>query len=379
MPRDDIPVDTNLVKAPGGIDHTQTIVDAQFGRAKDFAKEAWDSAIDLIDHLKTIRDIALEFDGIDYEDVNVDVQTRSAIPPVEPQFEIRVPTRPEIDKAQWHEDNSYVELDGHITDRLTRDALRGGTGLSPEVEEGIWTRTQNRLSQKMDAEYRKAEHYFAARGHAIPPGALAEQLLEVSRAHVQESADAATELAKTQAELAQQNTHFTIEAGQKHIALKQEYQFRKSSFDLERMKSLLQIYISELEAAYKEAALYVDIYKSSVQAYAALVEGIKVDVEAQVAVVKARIDKVKVYADISIKEAELIVQMALSGHGLQADAMKTAAQVTAQMAASAMSSVHASAQIGKSISDAYSKSYSLNKAESAADDRNENHTWTHSG
>jgi hypothetical protein len=55
-------------------------------------------------------------------------------------------------------------------------------------------------------------------------------------------------------------------------------------------------------------------------------------------------------AEVSLKEADMLLQSALGEMRLEVEKIRSGAQVSAQMAASALSSVNASAQIGYSES-----------------------------
>jgi len=64
----------------------------------------------------------------------------------------------------------------------------------------------------------------------------------------------------------------------------------------------------------------------------------------------AQVDAYLKTAEVSIKEADMLLQNSLGELRLEAEKIRSGAQVSAQMAASALSSVNASAQIGYSES-----------------------------
>lgn len=347
----------------GPTNEASSVVDTKFTEAMDMADEAWANAIALINELKTVQNISLEISNADYEIQPVSVQTTSANPPTAPDVDVVLPAEPETDDAVYVEDNSYADLDEGILDRLEHDVANGGTGLDPEVEQALWDRNQNRLSDDLRDEYEEKERYFAARGYSMPPGALNAALSRLDREHTRRKTELAKDIAVSQAELAQKNTQFALEHGTKVIQAKQEDQYRRSTFSLERLKTLVQIYVAKTEAVVKQAEVYATLFESEVKAFEAVVEGIKVDVQAQVEIVRSRIEQVKAQAEIAVANADIQLKSALAGKELKLEAMKSSASLTSQLCAAALSSVHASAQLGKSISETFGHSYALRRSQ----------------
>jgi hypothetical protein len=88
----------------------------------------------------------------------------------------------------------------------------------------------------------------------------------------------------------------------------------------------------------------------------------------------ARVDAYLKAAEVSIKKADMLLSNSLGELRLEAEKIRSGAQVSAQMAASALSSVNASAQIG------YSESIGqrTNTSTSETTQRSVNTSTTHS-
>jgi len=98
---------------------------------------------------------------------------------------------------------------GKLEAQLTK-YLEGGTGLNPEVEDAIYSRSRG----KADAESRRvrdqALNDAATRGFTLPTGALMSAIQQARQAGADNNARAATEIAVAQAEMEQKNIQFAV-------------------------------------------------------------------------------------------------------------------------------------------------------------------------
>lgn len=84
---------------------------------------------------------------------------------------------------------------GYARDWLTRALTTGGSGLAPAVEDQIWQRDRARILKDGRRATEDAMSTWAARGYALPPGALVGQVNRIE----QDMRDKIAESSRTQA------------------------------------------------------------------------------------------------------------------------------------------------------------------------------------
>jgi hypothetical protein len=148
----------------------------------------------------------------------------------------------------------------------------------------------------------------------------------------------------------------------------------KSSVDIERVRALVEqnnvkvngyrAQIDAVKAQIEEYLAEIDaqskLYDVQVKAYDAQTRGLVNQSDVETKIYANRTDSFLKEAELRLKEATANLELAVSAHQVQVEAIKGGAQVSAQLAASALNSVNASAQYGFSghVGDSYSNSYS---------------------
>jgi len=176
----------------------------------------------------------------------------------------------------WFETAYDDSLYTILYDKLIADLNSGAGGLGGTVEQEIYDRYLARTSVDNDAKYREIEEYFSSRGFDLPTGALAGRLQEQANVIAANNLEASGKIMIEQAELAQKNQQFVIDAAKGLEALLRDYNSKKNDRSLDYSKAV--------------AANAIAIYAEQIRAYIATAEANKMYVEVQVENLKAVIE-----------------------------------------------------------------------------------------
>jgi len=329
----------------------------------------------------------------------------------------------------------YVEVPyaSDIADALKTLLLdyiaNGGTGLGADVEAALFARARARTELSNERIYEEAEEYFSSRGWDIPPdtlgGRLTEALQEITRADEQVNYEITIE----QARLAQNNTQFALTTSLGLEGQDKEQANQIADRALEKAKAAVDVILNTYNAkmvgflnrieAVKASAMaaeatvnaqaamntsIVEVYKADIEKYSQdvikelgiveligkvygfKVQGYEADskaaavlLDAEIKEYQGRIEQANNQTQLSIKEAELILQTYLSSLSIDTEGLKTLALITSQIAASALSGVSASASLGSSVSNSKSESIGATTAISAGQTGTERHNYEYTG
>jgi len=272
----------------------------------------------------------------------------------------------------------------------------GGTGLGADVEAAIWARARARQELQNERVYNEALNFFAARGFTIPPGALGGRLVEALAEQTRADAQLNYEILIEQARLGQEMTKHTLtvsvqlEGVEKDFAnkvaqraldnaraavdviintynakvtgyaarveackIKAQVAEIRANVQINKGNQVIAIYAAEMEKYKAMLTQEMAIVESFAKVYYYKVAGYEADakvavglLEGQVEAFKGRLTQANNQTQLSIKEAELILQSYIGALALQTEAMKGGANVSAQIAASALNAINVSASIG---------------------------------
>ena len=192
--------------------------------------------------------------------------------------QIAIPTPPGFDKLQFtatldqielippdasfvYNEDVYTSLLGDALDtKLLADIINGGTGLSPDTEDAIYTRARSRLSQERNTQYEETSSYFASRGFVLPPGALNARLSKIDRIFNNSLEDLNRDIIIKQAELTWQNLKETITAGLSRENQMLTYANAKAQRAFEAAKETIHSSIAVFHArvSYNNILLHLD-------------------------------------------------------------------------------------------------------------------------
>lgn len=316
---------------------------------------------------------------------------------------------PPDETFEWNEtiDDYQSALLNAIKDSLLDWIQNGGTGLAESIEEGIFERARTRLTEEWEAAYEKADTYHSSRGFNIPHGPKNFLLRRVNADFERKLEDLNQEIARMQAELAQNNTQFAhtlsvqleknlsdhfnavmnrlFEAAKQMVVLLYEiFKYRVDAYVaeiqglsteisakseivnaqttvnkgiIEQNISETQRYGAEINAVIAVIDGLAKIYASDISMYEADVDLEKIDLNAKIERLKALVQQSANQTGLKIKEADLILTSYIQSLGLNVEVSKALATLLSQIAAGALSAIHTHASLTDQASRSFSGSY----------------------
>lgn len=192
----------------------------------------------------------------------------------------------------WDETLWDMSLINAAKAKLLGDLMNGGYGIEPTDEQALWQRARERELQNGEVGVQDAARQAAARGFAMPPGAMLQQM-HIARQDAQEkNSSVSRDIALKRADLYVQNRQFTIDKAKEVQQVLIEYANSYFSRQLDAAKARLETY-----------RISAQVFEAQIQAYSAKVSAQLAGVNMQVAVSE---QNVKVYgAKISKYAADL--------------------------------------------------------------------------
>lgn len=201
----------------------------------------------------------------------------------------------------WSEDYYDSDLLQGVTSRLTT-MLLGGTGLPAHIEQAIWDRGRAREDVIAKKATQEAYEEFAARGFALPSGALAGRVAEVWQKNREAGSTFSRDVAIKQAELEVENLKFTVSTGIQLEGQMMTYAGQYAARALDAAKATVQVAIDIFNA---QVALYnarlqayqteATVYKELIQAESLRLEQYRTEIEAQKLVGDINMQAIQIY------------------------------------------------------------------------------------
>jgi hypothetical protein len=270
-------------------------------------------------------------------DVTVPDDPNVAIPGPPDEIQINVPARPVIVLPTFEDEpvtfdtpnvNTVMQWDEPTYHSDTLDAIKatiqrwlaGGTGMTPEVETALFDRARDKLDTSAMKRVQEAFDTFAAKGWAMPPGMLAEQVNIAQQEAQQMAADLATDILTKSAEWEQENLRQAVSQGiaLEGVLIQQFENVAKRVFDAARARldadvQMFGAYVSLYNARQAGRQILVAIFEAKLKAALAPLDVMKAELEAeqlkgQLNETRARIYATKmeaVRAIVSIFEAKV--------------------------------------------------------------------------
>ncbi len=219
----------------------------------------------------------------------------------------------------WSEDYYDSDLLTGVTNRLTT-MLLGGTGLPAAIEQAIWDRGRAREDVIAKKATQEAYEEFAARGFALPSGALAGRVAEVWQKNREATSTFSRDVAIKQAELEIENLKFTVQTGIQLESQMMTYSGQYAARALDAAKTTVQVAIDIFNAS---VALYnarlqayqteAQVYRELIQAESLKLEQYRTEIEAQKLIGDINMQAVQIYktsidallASVELYKAEL--------------------------------------------------------------------------
>lgn len=241
-----------------------------------------------------------------------------------PEFEWELPTQdltPPEPQFVWNEAEYDSDIRQMLATKLYYNLSVGGTGLDEATEQAIYDRAKARLVTEEQKAYDTTLEFFASNGFMLPPGALSAQLLEIENKIIQNREDLNNDILVQQSKLAQENTHFIINAAIANEKNLMDYVNQYQNRALEAAKfhvlSVLEVYKTNAEVYKTKIEAYAalaEVYKARIagevakaEFYKAQIEGVKAGVEAQYTLIlayRAQVEAVTTYIELYKAEME---------------------------------------------------------------------------
>lgn len=203
----------------------------------------------------------------------------------------------------WSEDYYDSALLSDVTSRLTTMML-GGTGLPAAIEQAIWDRSRAREDVTARKATQEAYEEFAARGFALPSGALAGRVAEVWQKNREATSTLSRDIAIKQAELEIDNLKFAVSTGIQLEGQLMAYSGQYAQRALDAAKTTVQVAIDIFNA---QVALYnarlqayqteAQVYKELIQAESLRLEQYRTEIEAQKLIGDINMQAIQIYSE----------------------------------------------------------------------------------
>ena len=217
----------------------------------------------------------------------------------------------------------FAEQMASIESRLAT-YIKGGTGFSPEVENAIFARAQD----KNNDEYLRTRDTVylegARRGFTLPNGAIMSSAIQARQAAADNNARAAMEIAIKQAELEQNNLQFAVtqsmQLRQMVIGASQQWAgnlVQLNSQALQFAQGVLQATVDLYDIKVKIVQARVEVYRAEAQVYEYRLKAVLAAYD----VFKAQVDALRAQVDVDVAKVQAFTSQ-VNAYGALANAYK---------------------------------------------------------
>ena len=218
-----------------------------------------------------------------------------------PDFSVDKPTHtlnPPGNSFIYNEEIYTSELGDAVDARLLEEVLSSrtiledgtityGSGIPSGVEEAIYLRGLDRLTDQIENDHEQALSYFSSKGHDLPPGALSGRLLEANAQAARQTLDHSQTVMIQAFELAQKNNQFIIDAGLKREQSMMDHFNAVANRALQSawyvQQAAILVYTAELDLFKAEMAMYAteaQVYEAKIRAQLSILEKYKLQLDA---------------------------------------------------------------------------------------------------
>jgi len=209
---------------------------------------------------------------------------------VEPSLELPdSPTSFTYIEAPYNSDIAVV-----LFAKILNDLANGGTGLDVVTEAELYARGQERQRVENEALYTQVIGQYSSSGFNFPSGIIAAKIAEVLAEISRKTDQINREITINQAELAQKNTHFTIEQAVVLEKMLRDFFNQVADRALEAAKSIALAGIEVFKALVDRQKLKFDIYGVLAEVFKSRIDATRLSVE----IYKTQMEAVKVAVDV---------------------------------------------------------------------------------
>jgi hypothetical protein len=185
--------------------------------------------------------------------------------------------------------------------KLMNDLLNGGYGIETQDELGLWMRAADREAVLSEQVMQDVARQAAARGLALPPGALFAQLEAARLAAAARSSTLSRDIAIKRADLYVENRKFTIEQVRQTEQMLLAHHAGIMERSIQAAKAVVELGVLAYNAKVERLKFYLERYKVQGQVYEVTLRAALANLEA----FKAQMDSVKVSVDVQRARVEL--------------------------------------------------------------------------
>lgn len=181
---------------------------------------------------------------------------------------------------------NYVEpifaltLKDDITTKLNNDINNGGTGLDSDIEDAIFDRAEERDKLVLEETIQAITDEWSGRGFSLPTGVLQGQIEKARLEHDNNRLTTNRDIQKLQADLAQTNTHFSIDKGLNLVAQEYQYAHQVNERTLRSEQSLIEFTVALWETKVTDHNLKLERVRTQATKNASILEGERLRLEA---------------------------------------------------------------------------------------------------
>jgi len=343
----------------------------QIAQARLYADSAYASAQDFLEELKEIfeqfdvPELDIEMPVIEVPDINIE------LPPELEQMDLELVISGSIPSPPSFNDSDVAAALDLVFDNINQTLLTGGTGITEDVENAIYSRARSRLDEEFRDEYEKIENLYSSRGFDVLPGIVAGMMSRMGSEMLRKSEDLNNDILINQTKLAQQQIQFALTMAIELFKVRlQEYATRVQAYAAE-----IEGYISGIRAQVEVINARVKVLEANVRQYVATTEMQKVYYETLSTKISLELQKAKLETDILISEMNANLQAFVAVKELQLEAAKAGGTVMAQLAASALSSINTAT--GYNFHGSIASAHNVSESESQSQSEVHQHIYNH--
>jgi hypothetical protein len=255
-----------------------------------------------------------KYDGGSYPEFNEEAPEIQLVPP-------RVHT---YSPGQAYTSSLLKRVIDGLMDRLSK----GGSGINPDIEKGIWERAYEREELAAQNAIRELNQ-MEMLGFSLPPGTYLEARHRIRVETNARMAGVSREIAIKQAELELENVKSAYQTATEIEArlLEQNTQIEQRAFDYAKYvtEANVQVYNAQVQAY----GLMLETYKSRIAVYDALIRGHLGNVEVYKSRVNAEMTKAQINQN-AVEEYKALIQASLASvdvYKAEVDATRALAEV----------------------------------------------------
>jgi gamma-glutamylcyclotransferase (GGCT)/AIG2-like uncharacterized protein YtfP len=213
--------------------------------------------------------------------------------------------------------------------KLMQDLVNGGYGIETQDELALWDRAMGRELRNTESAMQEAARQAAARGFALPPGAMFAQLEAARQDGMEKNSSASRDIALKRADMYVENRKFTIQQVKETEEMLITYFGYMMERALNAAKAVVELGVQVFNAKLAQANYNLDKYKAQAQVYEVVLRAALANLEAY----KIKIEGARLSADVQRIHAE-VYRVQLEGvnalanlYRTQMDGAKTRAEI----------------------------------------------------